>query len=254
MNGVLSFANLADIADLSASSASGDLSPSNLADPIIQRPWRGVSGSEWCQADLGSSKPIGLVAIVIPRSGLMLGSADTIRLQLDDVTPGSGAVYDSGPAASGIIPSIGTWLAFFASPLSARYVRLTFATGNAYVQVGRLWVAAYLQTQRNFSFSWGREWSDGATITKAPKSGIRFRNSGPRFRTLSIAWNYLSPDDATAMEDGDILTGLSAQMLVCTNPDNPARTTIIGTPKETSPIAQPSAQLFQKALTLEEDL
>lgn len=253
-NGILSFVNLADTAILSVSSQAGDLGAANLADPIIQRPWRASSGSGWCQADLGSSLPIGVISLAVSRLGLMLGASDTVRLQLDNTTPGTGAVYDSGAVDSGIVPAFGSWLHYFSPIVSARYVRLTFSSANAYVQIGRLWIGVYLQPTYNIGYGWGREWSDASIITKVSKSGIRFRNPGPRFRTLTVAWNYLNPAEADAMEDGDILSGVSGQMLVCTHPDSPQRKTIIGTPKQTSPLLNPQFALYQKALTLEEDL
>jgi hypothetical protein len=254
-NAILSFTNYIDQTGASLTASSEALAVANLASPIIQLPWRTETGTEWCQADLGAVQSVGVVCFQIPRSGVMLGPTDTVRLRLDASTPGGGTAYDSGAVASGIVSGIGTWLKFFSVPVSARYVRLDFsAPALSYMQIGRLWVGSYFQPTRNFDFGWGREWSDMSAITKGPKSGLRFRNIGPKFRTLTVAFNSLSDTDADTMEDGDILTGLSSQMLACTNPDSPLRTSIIGTPARTSPIAQANFVQFQKQITLEEDL
>ena len=255
-NAILGFTNLVDAAGtvLSASNPVSGLDAANLSTPIVQQVYRAQSGNGWFQADFGASKSIGVVAFECWRNGLVIGAADTVRLQLDAVTPGAGAVYDSGAGASSIVPAFGYWLAFFATPKTARYVRITIASAASYFQVGRLWAGPALQPTRNFAYGWGREWDDASVVTKAPKSGIRIRNLGPKFRTLSIAFNALASADADSVEDGDVLTGISAQMLVCIDPAAPARKTIIGTPAKASPIVQAQFPVFQKAYTIEEDL
>lgn len=255
-NAIFSFANLADSATLSASDTAGDLSVSNLADGIIQRPWRSSTTTPWIQADLGTNKSIGVVAIAIPRSGAVLGASDTIRLQLDAEggTPGTGAVYDSGAAASGIVASAGYWLHFFSTPQSARYARLTFSTANAYVQVGRLWIGATFQPAINFGHGWGRQWGDTSVLTTVPKSGLRIANDGPTARLLTLQFQSLTSAEAATLEDGLAAVGTSQQFLVCTDPSNLARTTMLGKIAQVAPITQPYFAQFSHPLTLQEDL
>jgi hypothetical protein len=259
--GLLAFENHVDKAatSLTASSETTGLGVANLADLSIQRCWRCLATSGWVQADLGADKEIGVIAFAVPRSGVMMGALDTVRVQLDadGGVPGTGALYDSTALAGGVDPGFGYYLRWFATPLQARYCRVTIdvgVSGLAYFQVGRLWIAPYVQPGRTFAYDWSREWDEQPSVVKAPRSGMRFRNRGPRFRSLALAFNALSAADADALEDGDIIVGRSGQMLVSTHPDTPARRTLFGTPQASSPILHRAFPVFAKAYLVEEDL
>lgn len=236
---------------LSTNSEVEGLGVANLATWSPEEVWRSLPGpGRWVQADFGGPVEVGVVCLVMPRSGVQLGAGDGITLMLDAATPGAGALL----SAPMINADYGYWWRFLPVAQHPRYLRLNIDSTLPYVQGGRLWVGPARVMTRNFGFDWSREWADDGRKTRAPKSGRRFRTAGPRYRRLSIAFPRTSPADADAIEDADRRLGCLGQMLICTHPDAPQKRVLLGTPESVTPITQPRVSSFSKTYVIEEDL
>jgi len=236
---------------LSTNSEVDGLGVGNLATLSPQEIWRSTTGAgRWVRADFGSPVEVGVVCLVLPRSGVQLQSGDTVTATFDAATPGAGALG----TAPLVDADYGYWWLAPETPIVARYLQISIASTLPYVQAGRLWVGPAIRPDWNFAYDWSWEWADDGKTTRAPKSGRRFRDSGPRFRKVTVAFDAASDADSDAFETGDFLIGSTNQMLICTHPDAPRRRVVLGTPTEVAAITQPSFSIFTKPYTIEEDL
>jgi len=236
---------------LSTNSEVDGLGVGNLATLSPQEVWRSATGAtRWVRSDFGAPVEVGVVCLALPRSGVQLRSGDTVTAAFDNDTPGAGAL---GVAVM-IDADYGYWWLAPETPIVARYLQISIVSSLPYVQAGRLWVGPACRPDWNFDYDWSREWADDGKTTRAPKSGRRFRDPGPRYRKVTVAFNAASSADSDAFEEGDRVVGAIGQMLLCTSPDTPRRRVLLGTPTEVSAITQPSFPIFSKPYTIEEDL
>lgn len=258
---LLSWTNHADraAAALTASSQSGDLSPSNVADPIVGRRWRTTDLSGWIQLDAGADVAIHAIALAFSRD-TGFPTAGTVRHRIDASggTPGTGAVYDSTAISLGTQDGYGYHLHVPASVQTGRYLRCTFAvSGVSYIDLGRLWAAgeAFRPT---FHIQGGYEdsWRDLSQIAVAQRSGAEFVDSRPRRRELAFGLNGLSAAERTTLREMNRLAGNSAQVLFCLDPDSFATETVIGRWGATLALQHValSQQLYRQSFLLRESL
>jgi hypothetical protein len=132
-------------------------------------------------------------------------------------------------------------------------VRIDFGGATQYRDIGRVWAGPVFQPAIGMAYDWSQEWQDAGVVTYAPKSGVRFSDAGARRRQVSFAFRSLTQAEADTADDGAYDVGATGQMLVCTDPDTPARTTLIGR-AELNPITQPYFARFAASYTAIEDL
>lgn len=239
---------------LSASSeAAGTLGVRNLIDPSPSIPWRSlpVSTPHWLEFNLGSLRPVNVVAFAQWRDGMMLQPGDTVRLVLRD--DGAAVAYDTGAVAWGGDPWAGYWATIIPEPVPARTVRIEIGTANPYVQIGRLWIAEAWQPRLNFAFDWSTGLLDDSKTIRAPRSGIRFTDPRTKRRQVALSLSWLDPEESEALRGGDILAGSSRQVLVCPRPAQWARDLMFGVSDQVSPLINPNFDLWTKAIQITED-
>lgn len=226
------------------------LSASNVGTKVIQEPWRtGGAASFYVSMTFSAVRTVEIVAVAIPRSGVMPGASETVRLR---ITGGSGAV-DTGAVAAGWDARRGTWLYRCSAGQTGLTVRLDFGGATSYRDIGRIWAGPALVPARNFEYNWTREWDDSGSNVYAPKSGARYVDSGVMRRKCEVAFPAMSDADAVTAEDGDFDVGATGQMLFCADTSNGARHTIIGTMQMT-PVTASLYGINQKRYSIVEDL
>ncbi len=257
---LLSWTNLADASGvvLSASDQAGDLSPSNVVDPIIGRRLR-VTITGWLQVDLGANDSMFFMALRFPRD-TPLPTAGTVQHQLDadGGTPGAGAVYDSGAIAINTSDGYGYHFHLPSSAQTARYARVTFnITGISFIDVGRFWLGgeAFRPT---FDVSGGYEdrWEDLSLISVAERAGAEYVDERARRRLMAFGFDALSQAERDTLREMNRLAGTSQQILFCLDTDTPETETVLGRMSQTPAIQHRalSQQLYRQAIEIRESL
>ncbi len=255
---LLSWANHVDVsgAVLTASASAGDLSISNVADPIVGRRHRLTSLTGWGQVDFLTNKTVGLLALVFPRD-TTFPTSGTIRHQLDadGGTAGAGAAYDSTAVAIGTVDGYGYHVHQLATPVSARYWRWTFnVTGVSYIDVGRAWAGETWSPTYNIAFGYADEWSDLSRISVAERSGAEYVDERPRQRVFAFGLEALSEAERDDIREMQRLAGISKQILLVKDPANWDTETVLGRLAASTPILHRDLSIFSKAFTIRESL
>ena len=258
---LLSWTNLADGSDvvLSASDQAGDLSVSNVADPIVGRRWRTTTLTGWLQVDLGADAAMHVMALRFPRD-TPFPVAGTVRHQLDadGGTPGTGAAYDSTAIAINTQDGYGYHFHLPSTAQTARYWRATFnVSGVTWIDVGRAWLGGEA-FRPEFDVSGGYEdrWEDLSQISVAARSGAEFVDSRPRRRAMAFGLDALSQAERDTLREMNRLAGISQQVLFCLDPDTPETETVLGRWAGTLALRHRalSQKLYRQAFALRESL
>lgn len=273
MTALLSWVNWLDkaAAVITASSEVTSLPATRLAEPQIRRRWRTVPGitTPSLSVDFGASREIGVLALQQPDdAGGMdaddeargwMASTDTVRHRLDLVTPGAGALLDTGAVAGGWQPYYGIHIARQASPITARYWRADLSAASlvgtpGYIDLGRAWAGpAWQPTRGNISYGWSRAWDDGSSITRNPRSGLETVGKGPRTRVLTFEFKVLTQADALRLEELQRIAGTSRQVLFAPFDDDRTQP-LIGLLQQVPAIAQPNFAAFSAAFQIRQSL
>lgn len=260
MNALFSWINHVDgsAVTLTASASSGDLSASNLADPIIGRRWRTTSLSAYVDIDFATDKTVGVVALRFPRDTTFPLSG-TVRHQFDadGGTPGTGAAHDSTAVSIGAADGYGYHLYKPAAAVTARYWRFTFAvTGLSYIDVGRAWAGEAWQPTFDVAGGYEDGWLDLSETTRAARSGAEFVDERARQRQYALALEALSSSERDSIREMMRIAGSSKQVLFCLDPDSFARETVIGRLAGSQPIRHRAltSNLYGKAFVIGESL
>lgn len=259
MTALLSWVNHVDASGtvLSASGQAGDLAPSNLAHPIIGKRWRTTSLTGWGQADFGSNKTVGVLALVFPRD-TTFPLTGTVRWQLDadGGTAGTGATYDSTAISIGAADGYGYHL-HVPTEVSARYVRFTFAvTGLSFIDVGRMWAGEKWQPSVDVTGGYDDEWGDRSVVTAAQRSGAEYVDERARQRSYAFGLDALDADDRNDIREMQRIVGISKQVLFCLDPDSFAKETVVGRLRASTPIRHRALSniLYAKAFAIRESI
>lgn len=243
---------------LSTDSETGSLTVSNVADTIIGRRHRLTSLTGYGQADFGSNKTVGILALRFPRdTSFPLAGTVRWRLDADGGTPGTGAAYDSTAISIGAADGYGYHLHVPGSNVTARYVRWTFAaSGVSFVDVGRVWAGEIWQPTYDVEGGYDDEWDDLSRITASARSGARFVDERPRQRMMAFQLGALDSTERDNVREFQRIAGMAKQTLFCLDPSSFAKETMIGRIGKTTPIKHRnlSVNLYTKAFVIEEDL
>lgn len=264
-NCLLGYQNWVDLAgaSLSAGSQVTTLQVINLANPQVFTRWR-TSGtaSSYFVVDFGTTKTVGVLAIVQPWDATMMAAADTVRHRLDAVTAGTGALLDTGAIASGIVDGYGMHVYILASPVSARYWRCdinaaSLATTPGYFDVGRAWAGPTITPARNHAYGWSDQWSDESVTTIASRSGTEYVDLRARRRVVQLQFNALNAGEGrNTIKELLRVAGLRSQILFV--PDPAASTiqtdAILGRLAKATPIAQTAQPIYAAQLAIRQSL
>lgn len=223
-NPVFCRSNLIDAATLSASTATGGLPVSNLAEDDINKVWRAAatSASSWILADLGSLQTVGAVALV--NTNLELNTPVQVRLSTVDATGAAGNAYNAGGGSptlvAGCDPAYRLFVHVLPAPAIGRYLRID-ATITAF-EAGRVVAGPTYQPSRNLSLNHPIEelWNDYSRITPS-LSGVRWIDREEIQRGLRATFNGLNESEVRGqIAELNRRLGVNRDFLFVRDPDS----------------------------------
>jgi hypothetical protein len=241
--------NLADAATVLASSQVVLAPAVNVQNEHVARKWRSITAADHLIADFGSLVSIDTVAAI----GL---TAATMRVRLStvDSSGAAGDAYDGGTDA--VDQNYRAGIELLPSAVSARYLRVDFASGGSYCEVGRLVAGVRSRFTYNFAYGWGRSWIDPSIRTKT-RGGQTQISPETSYRTLDLNFEWLATADRHGFVEAiDRDNGLKTDVLFITDEDSAslARDSLWGLVAEMTPVSQPYFGMFTKQLRIEERL
>lgn len=261
-NAAIAYANLADAATLTASSAIPLAPVARLKGPHIARKWRSTGNAEAVIADLGAAKSLDTLALM----GLNLTAAGTARVRASNADPTVTAslTYDSGVLPAGIVdPRYGMLVHLLGAAVSARYWRIDLADASlGYIEAGRLFIGPRNPFAYNFSPGWSRSYVDRSRRTES-RGGQTYVDPGECYRTVSLTFDWITEAERNSfVEEIDRLNGTKTDVLLITRGDSPnlGRDSLWGLVADLDPIGQPQlvweggAPLYQKSYRINERL
>jgi hypothetical protein len=272
---LLSWINWLDRAGvgISSSSAAGDLVAGRLATPQLRAFWRTVPGvvTPTLTVDLGATREVGVIALAQPDTaggvdadgfprGLM-ATTDTVRHRLDVLTPGDGALLDTGAIAGGWAARVGMHAHVPAAPINARHWvcdlnAASLAGVPGWIDLGRAWIGPAWVPSLNFAYGWSRRAADGGTVRQNPRSGLEFPDRAFRQRVLGFAFNLLSAADEQRLAELQDIAGSTRQILFLADPAKPeeSRNWALGYLTQVQPITNPYFRRFAVAFEIRHSL
>ena len=259
---LLAWSNLADgsATNLSVDSEVAGLGLRAVLTPQISDVWR---SSTWggstinLRVDLGTAQGINLVAIAAPRDGLLPSTGATVRLTADaDALDGTTALDTGAQGLGAGMAGFGLWAWTSTTAVSARYLRLQFtgAPGDAYLQLGRLWVGRALITSRQASYGFSIGASDPGSTARSGISGVRDIQRGRPYRSLAFAGDTLTTDEASQIEQAALAVGSTGQVLAARLHSDAARTGCFGVFTRAPTLTRINHLLWRADFAVEEDL
>jgi len=253
----LAWVNQIDGATLSAGSQIGTLPATNVQHPHLSKKWHTAAGVDTSHvlADLLAEKAIDVLAVL----GTNLTSSATMRLRADnaDATAQTGAIYDSGNIAAGVVDNYPAFYHLLPVQKTARYWRLDIADAVVpdNLQIGRIFLGPAWACDREYG--WGITWQDASVIARS-RGGQKWIDEGARARLLQFSLNYQSKADMMDnVFESARRNGLTKELLALLT-DGDAYTsrqsvfglmTLVG-----EPIIQENARIFRARYQIEESL
>lgn len=242
------FENLADAAEVRASSSILLAQPTLVQQVHVERRWRALNNVAWLVLDLGAEIPIDTVAAM----GLT-ASAARVRVSADDPSGAAGELFDSGQLT--VDQAYLAIVALCDMPVAGRYVRIDLSgTASDYVEAGRVCIGLRSTFAYNFDYGWSYGYVDPSTRSKTRGGQTQVTPRRP-YRTIDVSFARVTAADRYAfVERIDRENALQRDILFITDPesDNLARDTIWGLMSETTPIVQPFLDDFTKQYRIEE--
>jgi hypothetical protein len=206
-----SYVNLADAADLSASSEVSTLPATNLQDPRPTRIWRAEGASnESVVFDLGQAASATL-AVLLEHN---LTSNATVLLQAN----GSDS-WDDPAFESELLWHEQIIIKFFAAT-SYRYWRLAIADAanpDGFIQAGRFWLGNYFQPERDFSRDFSIARVDPSPVVYSDSGS---RSAGERTPYRSVSLLFPGTDEKAEFEEMIAAVGRSKDLMVALDPES----------------------------------
>ncbi|AHJ63271.1 Hypothetical protein GbCGDNIH3_7040 [Granulibacter bethesdensis] len=193
---LLAWNNLVPGSVLSAGSAEPSLPPQNLQTDhgSADAGWQTAAGvvtasaGAWVEVDLGSIRPVSVLAIA--HTNLSVGSGKaTVRWTIRTAQSGT-VVYDSGTVDAGIVAGIGQSIRVIPNaPVTGRIVRLEINdAGNpdAFINIGQMFIGDAWMPAFNFSYESTMS-RDESAIEIRSRAGLLF----PRIDWTARVWNVV---------------------------------------------------------------
>lgn len=170
--------------------------------------WRILATTGSITIDFGQDRACDVFIAVQPwdaedaaRNYAMLDPADLVRWKLG-TTAGAGDVYDSGTIACGIQPGYGLTVHFPPAAKTGRYLTFSFTSSGTttHTDWGRIWSGPIVEMgiKPALSSAFPDEWTDGSTVTVAPRSGVAFIDLMPQARKLDFSFEFMTTAEGQA--------------------------------------------------------
>ena len=258
---LLSWSNRAESAatNLAVDSEAAGLGLRAVLTPQISDLWRSDgwgAGTINLRVDLGSAQGLNLVALAAPRDGLLPSPGATVQLTADASVLDGAAALDTGLQDLGAaMAGFGLWTWVSSSAVTARYLRLQFTgIGEAYLQLGRLWVGPALITTRQASYGFSIGANDPGSTTRSGISGVRDIQRGRPYRSLAFAADTLTTAEASQIEQAALTVGTTGQVFAARLHSDAARTGCFGVFTRSPTLTRTSHLLWRADFAIEEDL
>lgn len=242
------FENLADAAEVRASSSILLAQPTLVQQAHVERRWRALNNVAALILDLGAEMQIDTVAAM----GLT-ATQGRVRISATDPSGAAGELYDSGAVA--VDQAYSTIVALADAPVDGRYVRIDLTdAASDYVEAGRVCIGLRSSFTYNFDYGWSYSYVDPSTRSKTRGGQTQITPRRP-YRTIDVTFPRVTAIERYAfVETIERENALQKDILFITDPasDNLARDTIWGLMSETTPIVQPFLDDFTKQYRIEE--
>lgn len=240
----IGYINLADDANLSASTQVLLAPITRLQDPHIGVKWQSLGGADWFVVDLGAMTSVDVCRVM----GL---TADTIRICYSTTDPTLGDVFDTGALAVNQAFLTHTDI----RTVTCRYIRVDLTSGTV-CEAGRVFVGTLESPRINFGWNWTRKWVDPSDRKKTEGGQTRI-NRRVKYRVFSVTFGFLSGAEASGFTDDiDRINGMTDDVLFIAKPDstNLEQDSIWGLMTDLSPIAQQFIDIWSKPISIEQRL
>lgn len=191
--------NLWDTATLTAYSSATGFPASNTTTRHFDEAWRSTGlSSEWLKVNLGSAQAI--TAIAIRYSNLRVG--DTLSLQGHASDSWSAPSVNVSVTITAAMVSKGLIVYNWSSSQTYQWWRILMtatAHPDGYIRVGRVFLGAFVEPERDYEKDFVLEDIDPSGILEA-ESGHKFVNELSSFRRIHLAFGSMSAADKAIME------------------------------------------------------
>lgn len=167
-----------------------------------------------------------------------------------------GDALDLDAQPFGLSP-LGVWAWASTAPISARYLRWTFAGGaaDAYLQLGRVWAGPALITLRPAAYGHAMAASDPGFGGRAGLSGLRVAQRGTAFRAMRFSAPTLTSAEAAQVHEAALAVGTTGQVFAARHHLDLAGTGMFGAFTGAPPAPERVAHnLWRADFAIEEDL
>jgi len=261
MTALIAHTNHVDLAGITAGSEETTLPIANVQSVHLSSKWRTAAGtvSSHASADFGSSKAVGVLFL----GGTNLTASATIRLRASDTdsTAVSGDLFDSTSISAAVNDNYGAVYYVLSSAVTARFWRVditdnALATDPDYLEIGRIFLGPIWQPSRGITYGWSAACVDPSSRSRS-RGGQVFVDVRPKFRVLDLEVAFLSEAEiyANAFEI-DRANGVNKDILVIpiVGGSHVSEQAVFGLVSQTTPIVNPSFNLFRKRYRVEERL
>jgi hypothetical protein len=257
------YENLADAAEVSASSWIAAAPPERLQNHHTTRRWKGRNGdTEFITAAFAAAQQVDFVALlrcagVFDGEQRALSAAAFSRVRIASGTdPLLGDLFDNTSAAGRISEDYGALIALMPTPVSARSLRIDLSeAGAAALLAGRLVVGLRSTFALNFSYGWSFGYADLSRKRKSA-AGLTYVEHDDRYRVLNLTFDMEEADRYNIVHEVDRLNGWSRDLMMVIDHEssNLARDCVWGLANDLSPPTQPNPIFFSKQFSIEERL
>ena len=140
--------------------------------------------------------------------------------------------------------------------IQARYLRLCFTggVGDAYLQLGRLWIGPALITARAASFGFSAGAADPGGNVRAALTGVRDVQRGRAYRTPTFSIDTMTEAEASEVELASVSAGTTGQVLAARLHSDIAGTGCFGVFSRPPAVSRASFPAWRAEFAIEEDL
>lgn len=250
----VAYRNLADDGAITVSNPAPNMGGNFLRDRHVGRKWRSLGTSAYVILDLLKVTPVDTIALL--GMNLTANAFMRVRVSSADSSGADGDVYDTGNF-QGFDPRYPALISLVPDVVGGRYVRIDLADESlAYIQAGRLVVAARDQFSINYVYGWAAGRVDRSRKTES-RGGQLFIDRDNSYRTLELQFDLLEKDERYGfIEEMERINGESEDILFFTNPESEhlSRDTVWGLVEEQQPIVEPYFERFSKSYRIRERL
>jgi hypothetical protein len=264
MNILMAHSGLMDSAVYTASSEATDYEVERAADIQPSKKWRTTGKTaEYVVIDLGAVSTFDFVGLL--HTNIVNDATSTIRIRTADTEGNLTAAPTYDSTATRAIPSgaqgdynYNNILFQIPADKTNRWIRIDLvatANGDAYIEIGRVYVSKAFIPDTNISYGWSMGIEDLTKPTQA-LGGPSYPNPKPKSRVLRCSLDF---NDEDTMYDSafaiDRTIGASKDIFIHRDADNLDRYmdyAVYGLQQSVQPVVNPAYNLFSKRYTIKE--